>query len=45
MAEYYLLENKDMAKAYESYSIDAICIVINEDEQIERLNYYENIGF
>lgn len=45
MAEFYLLENPDMAKVYETYSIDAVCIVINEDSQIERLNYYENIGF
>lgn len=45
MAEFYLLENPDMAKVYQTYSIDAICIVVNQDEQIERLNYYENIGF
>lgn len=45
MAEFYLLENKDMAHAYESYVIDAVCIVINESEQVERINYYENIGF
>jgi putative endonuclease len=45
MSEFYLLENPDMARVYQAYSIDAVCIVINEDEQVERLNYYENIGF
>lgn len=45
MAEFYLLENQDMAKIYETYSIDAVCIVVNGEEQVERLNYYENIGF
>lgn len=45
MAEFYLLENPDMTKLYQIYSIDAVCIVLNEDEEIERINLYENIGF
>lgn len=45
MAEFYLLENPDIAKIYDAYSIDAVCIVVDHDNQIERLNYYENIGF
>ena len=45
MAEYYLMENKNIAKQYEIYSIDAVCIVINEDEETERINYYKNITF
>lgn len=45
MAEFYLLENPDMAKVYQTYSIDAVCIVVNENGLVERLNYYENVSF
>lgn len=45
MAEYYLMKNKDMTKLFETYSMDAVCIVINQDEDIEKINYYENISF
>jgi len=45
MSEFYLMEKPEMAKVYDTYSIDAVCIVINENEEIERINLYENIGF
>lgn len=45
MAEFYLLENKDMAKQFDTYSIDAVCLVIEEDESIRRISHYENISF
>lgn len=45
MSEFYLMEKPEMAKKYEIYSIDAVCIVINENEEVERINLYENIGF
>lgn len=45
MAEYYLLDKPEMVKKYESYSIDAVCIVSGEENKIKRINYYENIGF
>ena len=45
MAEFYLLENPDKAKIYEAYSIDAVCMVTNENGEVERINHYENLTF
>ena len=45
MADYYLMDKPEMARKFESYSIDAVCIVLNENEGVERINLYENIGF
>lgn len=40
-AEMYLLTNPDIAKSFERYQIDAICIV----EETERITHYENLTF
>lgn len=40
-AEMYLLTNPDIAKKYERYQIDAVCIV----EETDRLTHYENLSF
>ena len=40
MAEFYLMDNPDIAKKYNSYQIDAICVVTNK-----RINHYENLTF
>lgn len=40
-AEMYLLNNPDIAKKYEKYQIDAICIV----EETGRITHYENLTF
>jgi len=32
------------AKNYKSYRIDSVCIVLDEDNQIKRLDHYENIN-
>lgn len=45
MAEYYLIDKPEEAKVYDNYSIDAVCIVIDENGEVERINLYENIGF
>ena len=45
MAEFYLLENPDRAKIHETYSIDAVCMVANENGEVERINHYENLTF
>jgi putative endonuclease len=45
MAEFYLLENPKIAGNYEIYSVDAVCIVMNEVGGIKRISLYENIGF
>lgn len=39
-AEMYLLTNPDMAKSFQRYQIDAICIV----EDTGRITHYENIS-
>lgn len=38
-AEMYLLNNPDIAKSFQRYQIDAICIV----EETGRLTHYENV--
>ncbi len=40
-AEMYLLTNSDIAKHFERYQIDAICIV----EKSGRITHYENLTF
>ena len=32
-----------IAKNYQKYRIDAVCIVLNEYKKVERINHYENI--
>lgn len=41
MAEMYLSENPDVAKKYENYRIDAVCIV----GETGRISHYENLTF
>ena len=45
MANFYLIDKPEMQKRFDSFSIDAVCIVINENDEVERTNLYENIGF
>ena len=40
-AEMYLLNNPDIAKKFDRYQIDAVCIV----EESERITHYENLTF
>jgi putative endonuclease len=40
-AEMYLLTNPDIAKQFDRYQIDAVCIV----EETERITHYENLTF
>lgn len=40
-AELYLLTNPDIAKQFESYQIDAVCIV----EETDRITHHENLTF
>lgn len=40
-AEMYLLNNPDIAKQFDKYQIDAICIV----EETGRISHYENLTF
>lgn len=45
MAEFYLMDKPQMAKSFKTYSIDAVCIVTNENGEVERINHYENLTF
>ena len=43
VAESYLvLENKKV-KQFKKYRIDGVCIVLNDDQSINKINHYENI--
>lgn len=45
MAEFYLMDKPDVAKKHKTYSIDAVCVVMNEGGEVERINHYENLTF
>lgn len=45
MAEFYLIDKPERAKKYETYSIDAVCIMVGEDGEVKRINHYENLTF
>jgi len=42
IAEGFLVLEK-IAKNYQKYRIDAVCIVLDEYKKIERINHYENL--
>ena len=44
-AELYLLTNPDIAKSFEKYQIDAICIVGPPDGEASRISHHENLTF
>jgi putative endonuclease len=41
----YLQHNPMEEKKYDSYRIDAICIVMSDTKEVLRINHYENINF
>lgn len=43
VAESYLVLEKKKIKQFEKFRIDAVCIVLNEDDTIKIINYYENL--
>ncbi len=45
MANLYLTAKPGISEEYNSFLIDAVCIVLDEDNSIRRISYYENIGF
>ncbi|SRR5260221_3037500 len=44
-AESFLVLKPEISKTYDSFQIDAVCIVLNSEKEIERVNHYENITF
>ena len=43
VAESYLVLEKKKIKRFEKFRIDAVCIMLNEDDTIKIINHYENI--
>ena len=39
----YLQANPDVAQKYPSYQIDAVCIVVDKNNEVVRINQYENL--
>jgi putative endonuclease len=43
VAESYLVLEKKKIKRFEKFRIDAVCIMLNEDDTIKIINHYENL--
>ena len=43
VAESFLVLEKEAAKNFEKYRIDAVCIVLNENKTIRSIKHYENL--
>lgn len=43
VAESYLVMRPEIAKRYQKYRIDAVCVVIDDSGRLERINHYENL--
>ncbi|MDD2482875.1 MAG: YraN family protein [Candidatus Shapirobacteria bacterium] len=43
VAESYLVLENKIAKKFMKYRIDAVCIVLNEDQTVKTINYYDNL--
>ncbi len=44
VAEGFLVLERQIAKKFDKYRIDGVCIVLNNDRTVNRINHYENIG-
>lgn len=42
-AEAFLILESPISKNFSKFRIDAVCIVLEEDRKIQRINYYENL--
>lgn len=45
MAAVFLQTHSKFATKHPFYQIDAVCIVLNQDKTLLRINHYENIGY
>lgn len=43
IAESYLVLENKVAKKFKKYRIDAVCIMLNEDQTVKTINYYDNL--
>lgn len=44
MASFYVLQNPETARKFPIFSLDAICLVLDENRRVKRISYYENIN-
>lgn len=44
MATVFLQKNPQITQQYPAYQIDAVCITLNPDNTVSRINHWENIG-
>ncbi|KKS77319.1 MAG: hypothetical protein UV74_C0013G0589 [Candidatus Woesebacteria bacterium GW2011_GWB1_43_14] len=44
IAQSFILRNKEIASKYPLHQVDAVCIVLGDDNSLVRLDHYENIG-
>lgn len=42
-AQFYLLTKKEVVQKYNMYRVDAVCVVINNQGEVERISHYENL--
>jgi len=43
IAEGFLVLEQEIAKKFRKYRIDAVCVVLDENKNMERISYYDNI--
>ena len=43
VAELFLVSESQIAQKFVRYRVDAVCIELNEDKTINRINYYDNL--
>lgn len=43
VAESFLVMRPEIARKYQKYRIDAVCMVMDENKAIVRINHYENL--
>lgn len=42
-SESYLLNNKKLSALFPNVQLDAVCIVLSESGEVERIDYYDNL--
>lgn len=42
-SESYLLKNKKLSALFPNVQLDAVCIVLSESGEVERIDYYDNL--
>jgi len=43
IAEGFLVLEQEIAKKFNKYRIDAVCVVLDENKKVKRITYYDNV--